>query len=107
MKIVYIAHPIGGDIEANLTDLRRIVKKINYDCRDIVPFVPYYADVVSMDDNEPWERRRGMQNGMAILMSGAVKEVWLTGDIISTGMKYEWEVALSLKIPVLNKIGML
>jgi hypothetical protein len=29
MTIAYIAHPISGDVEANLADICRIVRKIN------------------------------------------------------------------------------
>lgn len=105
MKIVYIAHPISGDIEANLADLRRIVRKINLKYPHIVPFVPYYADIVSLDDNVPAERERGIQNDIAVLRSGIVKELWLTGDKISKGMMAEKMLAEELGIPVIDCIG--
>lgn len=108
MKICYIAHPIGGDIENNLADLRRIVRKINLDAGiDIVPFVPYYADIVSMDDNIPSERQRGINNDTAILESGIVDQLWLTGPRLSAGMKAEKEIAERMGIPVHDFIGML
>lgn len=108
MIICYIAHPIGGDVEANLADLRRIVRKINLrGDRGIVPFVPYYADVVSLDDNAPDERDRGLKNQIAILRSGVVNQLWLTGDRISAGMEDERRLALELGIEVRNFIGQL
>lgn len=107
MKIVYIAHPISGDIEGNLADLRRIVRKINLEFPDVVPFVPYYADIVSLDDNVPWERERGINNDIAILKSGVVDEVWLTGERISNGMAAEKELAAKLGIPVYDFINKL
>ena len=71
MKIVYIAHPIGAPtkegIENNLADLRRIVRGINLNYPDIVPFVPYYADIVSMNDMIPAERERVIKNDTTIL----------------------------------------
>ena len=108
MKIIYIAHPIGAPtkegIEANLTDLRRIVRKINLEHLDVVPFVPYYADIVSMDDNVFAERERGIKNDKAILESGIVDELWLTGDRISNGMLSEQHIALIEMIPVIDMI---
>lgn len=102
MKIAYIAHPISGDIESNLADLRRIVKKVNTEYPEVVPFVPYYVDIVSLDDNIPEERERGIKNDKAILMSGCVDELWVTGTRISTGMNHEIVLAKSLKIPVVD-----
>ena len=111
MKIIYIAHPIGAPtkegIEANLADLRRIVRKINLEHPDIIPFVPYYADIVSMDDNVFAERERGIKNDKAILESGIVNELWLTGDRLSNGMIAERNIALVEMILVIDMIGKL
>lgn len=104
MKIVYVAHPIGGDIQNNLADLCRIVRKINLENMDVVPFAPYYVDIVSLDDNVLAERERGIKNNMAILRSGIIQEVWLTGDRISRGMQQEKEFAEQIGIPVYNYI---
>lgn len=105
MKIVYIAHPISGDIEANLTDIRRIVRKINLEHNDVVPFVPYYVDIVSLDDNNPEERARGIANDTAILRSGIVNELWLTGQVYSKGMYAEAQIAEQMDIPVINYLN--
>lgn len=107
MKIAYIAHPIGGNIEENLADLRRIIRIINLQHPGTVPFCPYYADIVSLDDNIPSERKRGIANDVAILRSGIVQELWLTGPRISTGMQLEKECAEELGIPVIDMIGKL
>lgn len=103
MKIVYIAHPIGGNEEANLRAIRNIVKMINYHEPDTVPFVPYYADVVSMSDSIPWERQRGIKNDIEILSrKGIVDELRLYGPTISAGMRLEIIAALNNKIPVVS-----
>ncbi len=107
MRIIYIAHPISGDIEENLSDIRRIVRKVNIENADVVPLVPYYADVVSLDDNIPEERRRGIENDIAVLKSGCIQELWLTGNKFSYGMQQEAKLATELGIPVIDKIGML
>lgn len=101
MKIVYIAHPIGGDVEGNLKRIREIVLSINQSNPNVVPFVPYYADVVSMDDSNPEHRKRGIRNDMAILSrKGMVDEMWLFGHTISNGMRQEVYTALHFKIPI-------
>jgi len=105
MKIVYIAHPISGDIENNLTDLRRIVRKINIEHKNIVPFVPYYVDIVSLDDNVAEERLRGIANDTAIIESGIINEMWLTGQRISKGMEAEKDLAIRHSIEIVDMIG--
>ena len=107
MKIVYIAHPISGDIEANLADLRRIIRRINLEYPDVVPLAPYYADIVSLDDNIPEERERGIKNDTALLERGFIDEVWLTGPRISFGMNCEVKLADKMGIPVVNLINQL
>lgn len=117
-KIVYIAHPISGDIEANLKDLSRILRVINKDCHplnlpfdvgllsynfnDIIPVAPYYADIISLDDNNPLERKRGIENDTALIMTGIFKELWLTGDKISFGMSEEIKLFRLLGYPILD-----
>lgn len=107
MKICYVSHPIGGSISENLSDLYRIIRVINLTMSDVVPFAPYVADILAMDDNIPAERERGIANDIAILRSGIVQELWLTGPRISTGMQHEKELAIELGIPVIDMIGKL
>jgi hypothetical protein len=107
MKICYIAHPIGGDVEGNLRDLRRIIRKINLEFPDVVPFCPYYADVVSLDDSILRERGGGLRNDIEIIERKIPHEIWLTGLKISKGMRLEIMVAKKAGIPVINKIGVL
>lgn len=102
MKIVYIAHPISGDIEGNLADILRIVRKINLEQPDIVPCVPYYTDVLSMDDKLVMQRKRGIDNNTTLLMSGLYEEMWLTGNTISFGMREEIALAVKLGMEVID-----
>lgn len=100
-KVIYIAHPISGDIKENLHSIRKIVRHLNLSKTDIVPFVPYYVDVVSLDDNNPVERERGIQNDIALFERGVIDEVHLYGDKISDGMQQEILLARRLNIPVI------
>ena len=100
MIIAYIAHPIGGDVEGNLAEVCKIVRKINLEYDDVVPFVPYYCDVVSLDDSNLEERSRGIKNNHTILNSGMVDELWVYGTKISSGVAGEISLAKKLGIPI-------
>lgn len=103
MKIVYIAHPIGNDVKANLEKIRKIVRHINLTMPEIIPFVPYYADCVSMDDSIKEERERGIRNDMEFFKRKCFDELWLYGDCISNGMKAEIELAYDCGIGIIPK----
>lgn len=103
MKVVYVAHPVGGDVKGNLAKIRRIVREINLKDETVVPFVPYYVDCVSMFDAVPEERARGFKNNKQLLQSGMVHELWLYGDRISPGMATEIEWAKEKGIPIKSK----
>lgn len=98
MKVVYIAHPISGDIEGNLKKINKIVRDINLSMPNIVPFVPYYSDLMALDDNVPKERARGFKNNTHLLKSGIVEELWAYGD--SEGVRYEISLCKNNSIPV-------
>lgn len=100
MRIAYIAHPIGGDVVKNLSLLCDIVKEVNDKEPETVPFVPYYADVVALDDDNPIQRERGFKNNLEIISRGLVDELRLYGPRISHGMEVEIKRALMHEIPV-------
>lgn len=104
MKIVYIAHPISGDIKGNLEKIRLIVREINLKMPDVVPFAPYWLDCHALDDTVKAERERGIMNDIALFKKGFIDEVWLMGNRISAGMLYEKELAEKLGIKVINKL---
>lgn len=100
MKIAYIVHPIAGDVHGNVQKILEIVKGINRTRSNVVPFAPYIADVLVLDDDDAGQRSRGIGNDMAILKSGIVNELWVYGPRISGGMKAEIELAFELNIPI-------
>ena len=100
MKIVYIAHPLSGDLTGNLEKVRKIIRLINLNEPDIVPFAHYFVDCYALDDTFKEERERGIKNDMALLKAGFIDELWLYGDRISNGMRAEIELAKKLGILV-------
>lgn len=103
MKICYIVHPIGGNVEENLERIRLIVRDINLSYADVVPFAPYWLDCHALHDGDPQERERGFKNNTAILSRGMVDELWVYGDRISNGVWSEIQLAQALNIPVIAK----
>jgi hypothetical protein len=103
MKIVYIAHPIGGDVASNMKKVLDIVRKINLEEKDIMPFAPYIVDVLAMNDNNPEEREIGLRNCYTVFNSNFVDELWLYGPQLTAGMKAEVDLALDKLMPVYVK----
>lgn len=103
MKIVYIAHPIGGNVKRNLQRIEDIVRHINIKTKDVIPFAPYWLDCHALDDAIREERERGIRNNAEYFKRKVFDELWLFGDRISEGMKHEIELAESLGIPVVCK----
>lgn len=112
MKIAYIAHPVGAflpeskedaqkQVLDNLNTIGQICREINLNERDTVPFAPYYLDCVVMDDGNPQERQRGIDNDTALIKAGFITEIRLYGNRISFGMKCEIALGRSLGIPII------
>ena len=101
-KIVYIAHPIGGDVEGNLKSIAEIGKHINLTEPNTVPYAPYFFDLACLDDNIPSERKRGMMNNRYILNNTHIDELRLYGTRISDGMKQECVIASRNGIDIIS-----
>ena len=104
MRIIYIAHPISGDVPGNINKILAIVKEINLKYPEVVPFAPYVVDCLAMNDDIPEERERGIKNDIALFNKGFIDAVFLCGDRISAGMQAEKELAEKLGIQVINGV---
>lgn len=103
MKIVYIAHPIGGDVDQNIAKVLRIVREINLHSKTVVPFAPYIVDCLALDDDIQEQRERGIMNNAVLFDKGFIDELWLFGDRISVGMWIEIDAAVHLGIKVVPR----
>jgi hypothetical protein len=101
MIVAYIAHPIGGDVAANIEKVKRIIHDIMITRPHVVPFAHYMVDLMVLDDNNPQERQRGIDNDHELMRRGFIDELWLYGDHISRGMADEIDLAIQHNIPVL------
>lgn len=101
-KIVYIAHPISGDVEKNLASLQKIYKDVTFQDTSVVPFIPYLATVYALDNNDPIQKAEGFSHNRALFLSGAIDELWVYG--MSEGVQQEIDWATELNIPVVSKL---
>lgn len=100
-KLVYICHPISGDLEKNIAAVLAICKKVH--SKDIIPFAPYLVSVQYLDDNLIQDRELGVAASLETLKRGLIDELWVFGDTISDGMREEIKLAEEKGIPVKYK----
>ena len=102
-KIVYIAHPIGGDVQGNVRKLEKIYREVSLKEKLVTPFIPYIASVESLRDEVPGERIIGFSHNHEFFARNIIDEVWLYGPCISAGMQVEIQWAHIYGIPVISK----
>ena len=95
-KVVFIAHPISGDVKGNLEKIANIIRNINILRDNVIPFAPYFSDCVALNDKNKWERERGIKNTEYFFRLGIID-----GDVITNGMKSEILLAKELNIPII------
>ncbi len=95
-KIVFICSPFAGDIEGNTKRAKRygrfaISKKV-------VPVIPHLMYPQFLYEDDPDERRLGIEMGLILLSK--CHEIWVFGNRISKGMAEEIGRAKKLGIPI-------
>lgn len=100
MKVVYIAHPIGGDVPGNVAKVKEILKQES--TRFVHPIAPYLAALEFLDDSKSEDRELGIAYNQEYFTRKVMDEVWVYGGV-SRGVKAEIELASRLGIPVLFK----
>jgi hypothetical protein len=100
-RVVYIAHPISGDIEGNIQRVLAICKEIHLKSKNIIPMAPYVTVLQYLDDTKPRQRKLGFAANRILFERGGFDELWLCGEKISSGMKEEVEWCVELNIPVI------
>jgi hypothetical protein len=101
MKLVYIAHPVSGDVDGNIAKISRIIQKIHLEQDDIIPFAPYYSALMSLDDSDSNQRNVGIRANDYFFEHKKFDEMWVYGDTLSDGVKHEIMLAVKHGIPVL------
>ena len=93
-KVVYIAHPIGGDVQGNIKDVLSILRDISFNQKDVIPIAPYVVCCQYLDDNVPEERAIGIVADNMYFKKAYMDEVWFSGPRFSFGMKEEVKLCL-------------
>jgi hypothetical protein len=103
MKIVYIAHPISGDVEANVKKIKDIMSMIYRKYNDVHPVAPYLTCLDILDENNKEERQKGIDLQKQLIIRRCFDEVWVYGSDLSEGVIGEIETALMCDVPVYFK----
>jgi|GEM_PF-1614812 len=99
-KMVFIAHPISGDVENNCRRVLEICRQIH--TKEVIPVFPRFTWSQYLGDS-PEDKELAVAVNEAYFRSGAVDELWVYGDEISDGMKREIRLAFELGIKVVPK----
>lgn len=99
-KVVFISHPLKGDVEGNINKVREICRELILDGK-VIPLATHMLFPTFLDDDVHEERRTGLDGTLELLKRS--DEVWVYGDRISEGMKEEIELAKEIKIPIVFK----
>jgi hypothetical protein len=100
-KTVFIAHPISGDIQANMKRVLDICEHIH--TTTVIPVAPYLVSLQYLNDEVVEDRELGVEANLECFHRRYVDELWLFGDRISTGMRQEILLAQELNIPIIPK----
>lgn len=89
MKLVYLASPLRGDYERNIS---RAVgySRLASEC-GVLPLAPHIIFSQWCDDNIPGQREQGLKLGLALLEK--CDELWVMGKKVSQGMQGEIDFA--------------
>jgi hypothetical protein len=95
-KIVFICSPFAGDLELNTLRARRYGRFAAI--KNAVPIIPHLMYSQFLDEDDPEERKLGMEMGLILL--GRCQELWVFGRELSTGMAAEVKRAKKWNIPI-------
>ena len=96
MKLIYVASPYAGDTEKNIEYAKQACRYVLNEGNAF--FCPHLLYPQILDDNNPEERRLGINIGKEFLSK--CDELWVFGEHISQGMFEEIEFAKVKGIPV-------
>jgi hypothetical protein len=96
--IVYVAHPIGGDVENNAKCVLSLLKALH--SGTCTPIAPYLVCLQYLDDANPADRAKGIAANALYFQRKVLDLLLLCGPKISTGMTGEVKLALQHNIPI-------
>ncbi len=100
MKVIYMAHPVSGDIARNLSEAKRWIRWIEETHDDVAVVANWITECEIWDDSDPVQRAAGLRRDFAVI--ARCDELWLVGDHVSAGMRAEREHAEHCGLPVID-----
>ncbi len=97
-KIIYIAHPVGGDVQGNVKKILEICKKVH--SKDLIPIAPYLQGLHYLDDSNPEDRALGILTNREYFTRRFFDELHVYGYKLSNGVKGEIKLAVENEIPI-------
>jgi hypothetical protein len=106
VRLIYLAHPVSGDVAANLERAKRWLAWANRQCGpDAYVIAPWIANIeAGEDDADPKQRQRGLEACCAVVER--CDELWLCGGAFSDGMAHEHNAALLEMISVRDLLAL-
>ena len=86
MRIIYLAHPLSGDVPNNLARVRRWLRWV-YDNFQVAVIADWILTCEVLDDANPAHREQGFAMDFALIT--AANEYWMVGGRVSRGMAEE------------------
>lgn len=102
MTLIYLAHPVGGDVAGNLRRARLWWQWIEAHRTNVAVVAPWVTSCEWQDDANPSEREAGLRRCEAVV--ARCDELWLVGGRISAGMERERQAALRAGVKVIDLI---
>jgi hypothetical protein len=99
-KLVFIAHPVSGDVDNNLLKIDKILAEIH--STEVIPVFPSHTWRRYLTDSAEDKEKAAVVNA-AYFESGAIKELWVYGSHLTDGMKKEIGLAIKYRLPVIMK----
>ncbi len=105
MRVIYMAHPLGGDVLGNLARAKewyRWCYSLGLDAVFLTPWMQT-LELLAEDDADPATRSRAMDRNVAVLRK--CDELWLCGLTMSRGMQIEANAARESGVKVRDFTG--
>lgn len=95
--MIYVCSPYKGDVDKNRAYAKQCCRQVMKEAKQI-PIAPHLYFTQFLDDDNPIERKMGLDCGIRLL--DMCKELWVFGDKVSSGMHAEILHAKKKGIPI-------
>lgn len=105
MKVIYVAHPVSGDVPGNLAKAKRIMRALQEQSPTVAIIAPWiqWLEICGDDDSDHGARERGLIRDFAVVAK--CDEFWMVGPRVSDGMRREKEAAERAGVKVVDLTG--